>query len=52
MSKMKKAIMWLNSKAGYILAALALVTATASVGATCFYTSYQPEIPSELNDIE
>ena len=48
MSKMKKAMVWLNSKAGYILAALALVTATASAGATCFYTSYQPDVPEEL----
>ncbi len=48
MSKMKKTVMWLNSKAGYILAALALVTATVSAGATCFYTSYQPNVPEEL----
>ena len=48
MSKMKKAVLWLNSKTGYILAALALVTATVSAGATCFYTSYQPDVPEDL----
>ena len=48
MNKMKGALSWLYSKAGYVLAALALATATASAGATCFYTSYQPDVHKEL----
>ena len=48
MDKLKAVAVWLSSKSGYILAALALATAAASAGATCFYTSYQPKVTQEL----
>jgi len=30
------------------VAALALIVATSSAGATCFFTAYQPDLPEEL----
>ena len=33
---------------GGVMAVLARHTATASVGSTCFYTAYQPDVPDGL----
>ena len=42
---MKKFINWCIVHGGQIITALAIVAATASVGTTCLFESYQPEVP-------
>ena len=37
-------------KWGGTIAALALVIATYSAGATCIFTAYQPNMPEQLRD--
>jgi cyclic lactone autoinducer peptide len=42
---------WMNSwlvKAASGAAALALMVAVGSVGATCIFTAYQPDVPEAL----
>jgi cyclic lactone autoinducer peptide len=43
-SKVKGLFMKLASS----VAALAFITAVSSVGATCYFTAYQPDVPEEL----
>ena len=43
-------INWCIVHGGQIIAALAIVAATASVGTTCLFESYQPEVPECLRE--
>lgn len=45
--KIRKVKTWLM-KIASSMAALALVVAIASVGATCYFTAYQPDVPESL----
>ena len=47
---MKKFINWCIVHGGQIITALAIVAATASVGTTCLFESYQPEVPKCLRE--
>lgn len=47
---MKKLMNWLIVHSGQIVTALAIVAATASVGTTCIFESYQPEVPECLRE--
>ena len=47
---MKKFINWCIVHGGQIITALAIVAATASVGTTCLFESYQPEVPECLRE--
>ena len=44
MTKIHKLVM----KWGTFVAAGALMIATSSVGTTCYFTAYQPELPEQL----
>ena len=43
-------INWCIVHSGQIITALAIVAATASVGTTCLFESYQPEVPECLRE--
>ena len=43
-------INWCIVHGGQIITALAIVAATASVGTTCLFESYQPEVPECLRE--
>lgn len=43
-------INWCIVHSGQIITALAIVAATASVGTTCLFKSYQPEVPECLRE--
>ena len=43
-------INWCIVHSGQIMTALAIVAATASVGTTCLFESYQPEVPECLRE--
>ena len=43
-------INWCIVYSGQIITALAIVAATASVGTTCLFKSYQPEVPECLRE--
>ncbi len=47
---MKKICNWFMLRCGHVIAALALVVATVSVGTTCLFDSYQPEVPESLRE--
>lgn len=38
----------MSLKWGSLIAALALLIATGTVGATCYFTAYQPKMPEQL----
>ena len=47
---MKKFINGCTVHGGQIITALAIAAATASVGNTCLFESYQPEVPECLRE--
>lgn len=47
---MKKFINWCIVHGGQIITALAIVAATASMGTTCLFESYQPEVSECLRE--
>ncbi len=47
---MKMRLFNLISKLAACVAALAVLCATSNVSATCIFMTYQPDIPSELED--
>ena len=47
---MKKILNWCMLHSGQIIATLAIVAATTSVGTTCIFDSYQPDVPECLRE--
>lgn len=47
---MKKLVSWMTMHCGHMIASLALLVATVSVGTTCIFNSYQPEVPESLRE--
>lgn len=47
---MKKFINWCIVHGSQIITALAIVAANTSVGTTCLFESYQPEVPESLRE--
>ncbi len=47
---MKKILNWCMLHSGQIIATLTIVAATTSVGTTCIFDSYQPDVPECLRE--